>query len=237
MTAATGTTTLSEMKSTSLTNYDVHIYTKLFTQDGQTGYFDPGLFYNTEEFTMRCDEQHKMLLQGSSFDKADSTVYRAQLVNDELAIDLQHEPGQLCYAITLLTPGVTLTVGPKTSLSLLLRSAQLRVTTYMVTDKLANQLKRSLQERDLVRSQVNTVHQSALDTQQTIWVPYPRDPRKRKAFLDMVDHINQPGPVFRGRSSRGRRVSRGRVFRGRLKTDSYQTTDELEPIFVHGAPP
>jgi hypothetical protein len=174
--ASPGTVIISEMYTTRPEIWsDVHLYTKLYTQeDGQRGYFDPGLFHNTETFTMRFNEQHKMLMQGTSFDKADSTVYRARLVNDELTIDLQHEPGQLCYAVTLLTPNVTLTVGPKTSLSLLLQSGQLHVTTYMVTEELASQLKKPLHEINRVRSQVNTVRQAALDRPE-------RDPRKRKA--------------------------------------------------------
>ena len=166
---------------------DVHLYTQLVTRDNDVkGYFDTGLFYNTEEFTMRYNEQHKMLLQGLSFDKEDSTIYRALLVNDELTIDMNHELGQLCYAITLLTPDVTLTVGPKTSLSLLLRSAQLHITTYMVTEELVTQLKRPLQERDLVRSQVNTIHQYAQEVLNTSWTSANRNEmRKRKASFDV----------------------------------------------------
>ena len=172
--------TLSEMKCTARTGPHVHLYTKLFSQDnlGQRGYFDTGLFYNTEEFTMQSNEQHKMLIQSLSFDKADSTIYRARLDNDELSIDMHQEPGQLCYAITLLTPDATLTVAPKTSLSLLLKSAQLHVTTYMVTEEVADQLKRPLQERDLVRSQVDTVRKAALN--ESSWGPkkYPGADRK-----------------------------------------------------------
>jgi hypothetical protein len=184
--ASAGTVTLSEMKATRPKVWsDVHLYTKLFTlDDGQRGYFDPGLFYNTEEFTMSCNEQHKILMQGSSCDKDDYTVYRARLDNNnELTIDTQHEPGQLCYVITLMTPNITLTVGPKTSLSLLLQSGQLHVTTYLVTEKLATQLKQPLQERDRVRSQVNTVRQSALDNHF-----FSRDPRKRKAVNSSFEH-------------------------------------------------
>lgn len=185
MTTAAGTVTLSEMKSTApTTTFDVHLYTKLYNREdfGLRNHFDTSLFYNTEEFTMRFNEQHKMLVEGFSLDRAESIVYRARLVNDELSIDMEHEPGQLCYAITLLTPDVTLTVGPRTSLSLLLNSAQLRVTMYTVTADLAAQLKRPLQERDLVRSQVNTIRQAALDGQVTPSShEIPRDPRKRKA--------------------------------------------------------
>jgi hypothetical protein len=82
MTAATaaGTVTLSEMKLTTTpprTMSDVHLYTQLITRDNidwERGYFDTGLFYNTEEFTMRCNEQHKMILQGLNFDRADFTI-------------------------------------------------------------------------------------------------------------------------------------------------------------------
>jgi hypothetical protein len=186
--AATGTVTLSEMKSTtSKTMSDVHLYTQRVTQNNDVGgYFDTGLFYNTEEFTMRCNEQHKMLLQGLYFDKVDSTIYRARLVNDKLTIDINYEPCQLCYAITLLTPDVTLTVGPKTSLSLLLRSAQLHITMYMVTEDLSTQLKSSLQERDQACSQVNTIHQYAQEVLNTSWTSVPRNEmRKRKASFDV----------------------------------------------------
>jgi hypothetical protein len=186
--AATGTVTLSEIKSTTpKTMSDVHLYTQLVTRDNDVkGYFDTGLFYNMEEFTMRYNEQHKMLLQGLSFDKEDSTIYRARLVNDELTIDMNHELCHLCYAITLLTPDVTLTVGPKTSLSLLLRSAQLHITTYMVTEELATQLKRPLQERDLVRSQMNTIHQYAQEVLNTCWTSANRNEmKKRKTSFDV----------------------------------------------------
>ncbi len=166
MSAPAGTVTLSEMMSPTTTPKaisDVHLYTQLITRDNDVkGYFDPGHFYNTEEFTMKYNEQHKLLLQSLSVDdNEDSTVYRARLVNDKLTIDMNHEPTQLCYAITLLTPDVTLTVGPKTSLALLLRSAQLRITMYTVSKELTKQLKLPQQERDLVRSQVDTVSRYA----------------------------------------------------------------------------
>mgnify|MGYP007099172309 FL=1 len=187
-----GTVTLSEMKCTTRTGLHVHLYTRLFSRDnfGQRGYFDTGLFYNTEEFTMRFNEQHKMLMQSASFDRADSTIYHARLDGDEFSIDIHQEPGQLCYVITLLTPDVTLTVGPKTSLSLLLKSAQLHVTTYMVTEEQATQLKRPLQERDLVRSQVNSI-QTIFDNNQPgvnvsdLFQYKRRDSRKRKAPVDI----------------------------------------------------
>ena len=193
MTAAAGTVTLSEMKSTAPT-IDVHLYTKLFDRDNfsERGYFDTGLFYNTEEFTMRSNEQHKMLLHGSSIDKAEYTVYRAQLVDDELSIDLQHEPGLLCYAITLLTPDATLTVGPKTSLSLLLKSAQLHVTTYMVTEKQANQLTSPLQERDQVRRQVDAIFQAAESVvEETNWQAYHKEyPKVTRAQWKLTNPFN-----------------------------------------------
>ena len=156
--AAAGTVTLSEIKAAVTTTKvwsDVHLYTKLFNLDeGQRGYFDHSLFYNLEEFTMSFNEQHKLLMQGYPCDKDEYTVYRARLnnnnnnTNHELTIDMQHEPGQLCYVITLMTPNITLTVGPKTSLALLLQSGHLRVTMYMVTEELAKQLKQPLQEHD-----------------------------------------------------------------------------------------
>ena len=199
--AAAGTVTLSEIKVAATTTTkvwsDVHLYTKLFNLDeGQRGYFDHSLFYNLEEFTMSFNEQHKLLMQGYPCDKDEYTVYRARLNNNnnnnnnhELTIDMQHEPGQLCYVITLMTPNITLTVGPKTSLSLLLQSGQLHVTTYLVTEKLATQLKQPLQERDRVRSQVNTVRQSALDNHF-----FSRDPRKRKAVNSLFKPIAQYRP-------------------------------------------
>jgi hypothetical protein len=188
--ASPGTVIISEMNSTRREIWsDIHLYTKLYTpEDRKRGYFDPSLFYNTEPFTMRFNEQHKLLMQGDSFDKADSTVYRARLVNDVLTIDLRQKPGQLCYAVTLLTPNVTLTVGPKTSLSLLLQSGQLHVTTYMVTEELANQLKQPLHEINRVRSQVNTVRQAALDRPE-------RDPRKRKASA--LNNLSTPCAPYR----------------------------------------
>jgi hypothetical protein len=36
-----------------------------------------------------------------------------RLDNNELTIDMQHELGQLCYVITLMTLNVTLTIRPK----------------------------------------------------------------------------------------------------------------------------
>jgi hypothetical protein len=185
--AATGTVTLSEIKSTRPAAWtDVHIYTKRYTQDfGQRRYFDTSLFYNTEEFTMSYNEQHKMLMEGYSFDRADSTVYHACLVNGKLSIDLQHEPGQLCYAITLLTPDVTITVGPKTSLSLLLQTGQFHVTTYMVTEDLATQLKQPRHECD--SGQVNTVRQAAENKTSSLFHGCSRDPRKRKFPFDISE--------------------------------------------------
>ncbi|MFN9684366.1 MAG: hypothetical protein ACK583_03790 [Cyanobacteriota bacterium] len=197
--AAAGTVTLSEIKVAATTTTkvwsDVHLYTKLFNLDeGQRGYFDHSLFYNLEEFTMSFNEQHKLLMQGYPCDKDEYTVYRARLNNNnnnnnnhELTIDMQHEPGQLCYVITLMTPNITLTVGPKTSLALLLQSGHLRVTMYMVTEELAKQLKQPLQERDRVRHQVNSVHQAALDCSS-------RDPRKRKAVNSLFRPIAQYRP-------------------------------------------
>ena len=174
MAVAAGTVTLSEMKCITRIGPHIHLYTKLVSKVnlGERGYFDTGLFYNTEEFTMRSNEQHKMLLEGSSFDKGDSTVYRARLDNDELSIDLQHEPGQLCYTITLLTPDATLTVGPKTSLSLLLKSAQLHVTTYILTEELVNQLKSPRQEHDQVPSQVDADYLAAQRWEEIDWQVY-----------------------------------------------------------------
>jgi hypothetical protein len=189
--APAGTVTLSEMMATRPKVWsDVHVYTKLFTpDDSERGYFDPGLFHNTEEFSMSCNEQHKMLMQGFTFDKADSTIYCAQGVNNELTIDdmQQHEPGQLCYAITLMTPNITLTVGPKTSLSLLLQSGQFHVTTYMLTEELVAQLKHPQKERDRVLSQVNT---NALDR-----LLSARDPRKRKASA--LNNLFEPYAPYR----------------------------------------
>jgi hypothetical protein len=56
MSAPARTVTLSEIKSpttTPKTISDVHLYTQLITQDNDVkGYFDTGLFYNTEEFTI-----------------------------------------------------------------------------------------------------------------------------------------------------------------------------------------
>ncbi len=193
MSAPAGTVTLSEMMSPTTTPKaisDVHLYTQLITRDNDVkGYFDPGHFYNTEEFTMKYNEQHKLLLQSLSVDdNEDSTVYRARLVNDKLTIDMNHEPTQLCYAITLLTPDVTLTVGPKTSLALLLRSAQLRITMYTVSKELTKQLKLPQQERDLVRSQVDTVSryaQNVLNTT-TNWISTNgNEMRKRKSSFDI----------------------------------------------------
>jgi len=193
MSAPAGTVTLSEMMSPTTTPKaisDVHLYTQLITRDNDVkGYFDPGHFYNTEEFTMKYNEQHKLLLQSLSIDdNEDSTVYRARLVNDKLTIDMNHEPTQLCYAITLLTPDVTLTVGPKTSLALLLRSAQLRITMYTVSKELTKQLKLPQQERDLVRSQVDTVSryaQNVLNTT-TNWISTNQNEmRKRKSSFDI----------------------------------------------------
>lgn len=161
MDAAARTLTLREMKSPALTTTTephVHFYNRLITRDnfGQRSYVDTSLFYNVKEFTMKSNEQHQILLQATSFDQADINVYPARIDNDELSIDIQREPGQLCYALTLLTPNVAaLTVGTKTSLSLLLRSFHLRVATYMLTDELATQLKQSCQERYLVSRQVN----------------------------------------------------------------------------------
>lgn len=193
MAAAAGTVTLSEIKSTRPAAWtDVHIYTKRYTQDfGQRKYFDTSLFYNTEEFTMRSNEQHKMLMEGFSFDRADSTVYHACLVNGKLSIDLQHEPGQLCYAITLLTPDVTITVGPKTSLSLLLQTGQLHVTTYMVTENLATQLKQPRHEcdSDLVNT---TIGRAAENKSSSLFPGCSRDPRKRKFPFVIPEGLNVP---------------------------------------------
>lgn len=174
---APGTVTLSEMRSTPSTEPRTHIYTKLINNNFGHKYFDINLFYNTKVITMNSNEEHKLLIQSLRFDKTDSTVYRARLDNDELSIDNQHEPGELCYAIKLLTPDVTLTVGAFTSLDLLLKSAHLQVITYVVTKEQAAQLKQPLQERDLVRSQVETVCQASIN-------PNPRK-RSYQAPLDI----------------------------------------------------
>jgi hypothetical protein len=192
--AAAGTIALSEWMSTSSSKQRVNIFTKLFTPDnvGQVrGYFDTSLFYNNEEFVINPNEQHLLLMQGSSFDQADSTVYPAKLDNDddneEVSINVYKESGQLCYAIKLLSPGVTLSVGKNANLSVLLMSAQLHVTTYMVTKALATRLKRPLHEKNLVRSQVETIRQSTI---------HPKRKRSCQKENDKYDSPRSSSPLL-----------------------------------------
>ena len=76
--------------------------------------------------------------QGSTFNQSESTVYPAQL-NDQdenrdlLSIDIRQESGRLCYALTLLIHGMRLTVGLHTSLSLLLKSSLVQAPLYTLT--------------------------------------------------------------------------------------------------------
>lgn len=159
--AAPGTVTLSEIKKTSTTPR-IHLYTRLFSCDNfvEQGFFDSSIFYNTEEFTLNTNEVHKMLVQTTSYNQADSRIYLARA--DDLWT-AEGEPYQLCYEITLLTPDVTVIVGRNTSLSLLLKTAQFDWTLYIVTEKEVARLKQPLEERDRVRSQINTVNQATID--------------------------------------------------------------------------
>lgn len=165
--AAFGTVTVREMRPDHVPTVFVHLYQKLFNQNsfGQI-YFDPSAFYNIEEFVIGSQEQHKLLIQTFRFDTTDNnTIYRARInSNDNLSIADLREPYELCYAITLLPNEIELQVGAFTSLDVLLKSARLSVTKYMVTKEQATRLKRPLQERDLVRSQIETVRQAAIHT-------------------------------------------------------------------------
>lgn len=158
-TMAAGTVTITTMKKPTKTPR-VHMYRKrLFSHNifAERGALDTSLFFNMEDITMNFNEEHRMLIHSQS----DSSIYRAWLNDDDdqpMSIDLQHEPGQLCYAITSLIPDVTLTIPANTSLALLLKTAQFHVTMYMLTKEQVIKLKRTLQP-----------------DQETI-----RDPRKRR---------------------------------------------------------
>jgi len=77
-------------------------------------------------------------VQGSTLNQSESTVFTAKLNyrdenRDLLSVDIQQESGRLCYALTLLIPGMRLTVGHHTSLSLLLKSTMVLVRAPLFT--------------------------------------------------------------------------------------------------------
>jgi len=171
---AVGTVTLSEIKKTTTTPL-IHRYTRLLNGDHfERFYFDTSMFFNTEEYTMNYGEQHQMLIEGSN--PSDALIYPAKRDEQSLAIDLDQEPSYLCFAVTLESPGVSLTVGPNTSLALLLKSAQFEVTLFGLTNELLFRLKQPLVEHELARNQVNMVRQAALN------LLHSRDPRRKRTY-------------------------------------------------------
>lgn len=63
-------------------------------------------------------------------------------------MDMRKEAGHMCYALTLLIPGVRLTVGPNTSLTLLLKSTLVQATLYALTKDQHYRVKEMLRRTD-----------------------------------------------------------------------------------------
>ena len=149
---------LSLKRHAQLKRQPVHLYYPLDQTHRSCNLLEVDSFVNREEFVMHFGEEHILLPQCPSM--VDLMIYHGHvpLVDDEpITVNSSMLAEYMAYLFTLMVPNMTVTVAPHTSLDLLSKSANFKVTKMMMTGLQVKMIKQSYDRTRYAANALNDV--------------------------------------------------------------------------------